>query len=125
MKRTLILFFIFITVACTKNAEQPENLVNEGKMAGIIAEIYLYQQSGYLQEIKNNQPDFGKIDASLIKKHGVEILDFEKSYQFYVLHPDLYNEIMIEVRDILERQLPEKERQKRIEERKQSEKKGK
>ena len=122
MKRILILFFILIISACTKNAEQPENLVSEGKMAGIIAEIYLYQQSGYLQEIKNSQPDFAKIDAGLIKKHGVEIQDFEESYRFYVLHPDQYNKIMKQVRDILEKQLPEKERQKRIEERKQSEK---
>lgn len=125
MKRVFCLILLVIFSACSKNVEQPENLVNEEKMVNIMTEIYLYQQSSYLQELKNKQPDFAKIDAQLIKKHGVEIQDFEESYRFYVLQPEKYRELLNQVRENLEKQLPENERKKRIEEKEKLEKEKK
>lgn len=123
--RGYLIFFVFFVFSCTQTVEQPENLIEKDKMAEILSDVYLHQQSSYLTEIKNTQPDFAQIDAYLIEKHGATVKEFEESYKFYVLTPEKYNDLLTRVRDILEQKLPEKERLKREEERKkvQAEKK--
>jgi hypothetical protein len=123
MKRILIFISLFIFFSCTQTAKEPENLVGEDKMAEILSEIYFYQQSSYLSELKDKKPDYAKIDVHLIEKYGVTVQQFEDSYRYYVLIPEKYNEVLLKVRDKLENQLPENERKKRIEDRKNEEKK--
>lgn len=116
-----LIFFVFLFLGCTQTVEQPEGLIDEKKMVEILSDIYLHQQTSYLTEIKNNKPDFAKIDAYLIEKHGATLSNFEESYKFYVLNPEKYNQLLMQVREDLEHRLPEKERLKREEERKKSE----
>jgi len=120
--RQVLIFFGLLFLGCTHTVEQPENLIGEEKMAEILSDIYLHQQSAYLTEIKNPQPDFAKIDANLILKHNATIQSFEESYRFYFLNQEKYDEILTKTREILEQKLPEKERLKREEERKEAEK---
>jgi len=115
------IFFVFLFLGCTQTVEQPEGLIDEKKMVEILSDIYLHQQTSYLTEIKNNKPDFAKIDAYLIEKHGATLSNFEESYKFYVLNPEKYNQLLMQVREDLEHRLPEKELLKREEERKKSE----
>ncbi len=119
--RWVLIFLVFWFFSCTNTVEQPENLIPKDKMAEIISDIYLHQQSSYLIEIKHNPPDFATIDASIIEKHGTTIKDFEDSYRFYVLSPEEYNKLLITVRTNLEQKLPEQERLQREEERKKNE----
>ena len=120
--RWILIFCVFFFLGCTHTVEPPENLISEQKMAEILSDIYLHQQSGYLTEIQNPQPDFAKIDTQLIESHHATVVSFEESYRFYFLSPEKYNEILIKMREMLEQKLPEKERLKREKEREEAEK---
>lgn len=123
MKRVFFLGIFIFLFNCTSNVEKPKNLLDEEKMTLILSDIYLYQQAGYLNEINSENSDFSKIDAQILYNHKTNPKDFKESYQYYYLHPDKYNDLLIEVREHLEEKLPEKERQKRIEGRENKEEK--
>ena len=111
---------VLIFLSCAQTVEQPENLIDEQKMTEILSDVYLHQQASYLTETKNTQPDFAKIDSLLIQKHGATVKDFENSYKFYVLNPEKFNNLLLNVRDNLEQKLPKNERIKRQEDRKKA-----
>lgn len=115
-----ILIFLF---NCTSNVEKPKNLLDEDKMVLILTDLYLYQQAGFLDEINSEKSNFSKIDAQILYNHQTNPKDFKESYQFYYLHPEKFNDLLKEVQEHLEEKLPEKEHQKRIEERKNKEEK--
>lgn len=118
MKKILLLFFGFlITVSCNKTVTKPANLLPKEKMVEILADVYLHQQQTYLIEAKDDNLDFSKLDAQLIQKHNSNVKDFKESFQYYVLQPEVYSEILLSVRDKLEERLPEDQRHKRREER--------
>lgn len=104
-------------ISCTQTGEKPKDLLSEKEMSEILEEIYLYQQSGYLNELQTVTVDYVKLDAELIQKHGASVEQFQESYKFYILNPEKYNEILEQVRTNLELKLPENERNRRIQER--------
>lgn len=118
MKQILLLFFGFLLcLGCNSTASKPANLLPKEKMVEILADVYLHQQQTYLVETKEDNLDFSKLDAQLIQKHGSNVKDFKASFQYYVLQPEVYSEMLISVRDKLEEKLPEDQRLKRREER--------
>ncbi len=117
MKMSFFLGIFIFLFNCTSNVEKPKNLLDEEKMVSILSDIYLYQQAGFLTEIDSEKSNFSKIDAQILYNHQTNTKDFKESYQFYYLHPDKYNDLLKEVQENLEGKLPEKERQKRLEER--------
>src|SRR5690606_123862 len=110
-------FFLFMIclTACTNIVEKPENLIEEEQMVEILTEMYIHQQSTYLTEINDTNMNFAKVDAQILQKHQTNAKDFEESFKFYYLHPEIYKELLKDVRDNLEEKLPEPERKKRIE----------
>lgn len=123
MKKAGLILMLLSLFACSRIVETPENLVSEQKMVAILAEIYTYQQSSYLSEISSENQDFAKIDASILSKYETHPKDFEESYKYYYLQPELFKEILLEVRNQLESQLTDEERKKREEDRESKEKK--
>lgn len=123
MRKAGLILMLLSLFACSRIVETPENLVSEQKMVAILAEIYTYQQSSYLSEISPENQDFAKIDASILSKHETLPKDFEESYKYYYLQPELFKEILLEVRNQLESQLTDEERKKREEDRESKEKK--
>lgn len=112
MKQVICLLLIFLS-SCARNVEKPDNLLGEDKMSNIMVDIYIHQQSSYLNTIGGTPPDYAKVNTQLLKEHGVSVDDFEKSFEFYFLHPDLYESLLLQIRTKLESQLPEAERIKR------------
>lgn len=127
MKRFFFLMLILISFcSCTSNVEKPENLLDEEKMTVILVDLYLHQQSSYLTEInskKDQNFNFSQIDAQILHNHQTTADEFKESYKYYYLHPEKYTEILLDVRDKLEEKLSQKEREKRIQDRKEKEKK--
>ena len=118
MKQTILLFISFLFfLGCHSTTSKPSNLLPQDKMVEILADVYLHQQQTYLVETKEENLDFSELDAQIIQKHGSNVKDFKASFQYYVLHPEVYSEILLSVRDKLEEKLPEDQRLKRIEER--------
>ncbi len=112
--------------SCTSNVEKPKNLLDEDKMTEILVDLFIHQQSTYLTEINSKGKDsfnFSQIDAQILHDHQTNVGDFRESYKYYYLHPEKYTEILLDVREKLEEKLPKEEREKRIQDRKDKEKK--
>lgn len=112
MKQAICFLLIFLC-SCAQNVEKPDNLLSEQKMTDIMVDIYIHQQSSYLNTIGGNPPDYAKANTHLLQEHGVNVRNFEKSFEYYFLHPDLYESLLIKIGNRLENQLPEEERIKR------------
>lgn len=91
-------------------------------MTDILIDIYIHQQSSYMNEMGGKPLDYSKINAHLLEKHGIKIQDFEKSYEYYVLNPDIYEPMLVKIRTELESRLPEEERMRKENLRKEAEK---
>lgn len=112
-------------ISCTHIVEEPENLISEDKMADVLTEIYLHQQASYLNASAGKPLDYARLNLSLLEQQGVKLQDFEESYEYYVLNPDLYESILLNVRNKLENKLPEKDRIQRQKMREEADKKAK
>jgi len=111
--RKFIAIFIITLASCGPQTEVPENLISQEKMTTILTDLILYQQSNYAAHAEIGPLDFGKINTVLITNQNVSISDFETSYKYYINTPDLYNEILIDIRTELESRLPDEDRIKR------------
>ncbi len=124
MKRISVWLLVLISFcSCTSNVEKPKNLLDEEKMTEILADLFIHQQSSYLTEVNSTKYNFSQIDAQILHNHQTNAEDFRESYKYYYLQPEKYNEILLDVREKLEEKLPKEEREKRIADRKEKEKK--
>mgnify|MGYP001313583371 FL=1 len=116
MKKLISLVFIIIlTVGCHKIVEKPKNLVSQEKMTEVLVQIYLHQQPTYMNQIPSVEWNPTEKDIQIIQNHGLKVDDFTDSYRYYVVKPEIFSAILLEVRNDLENMLPEEERQKRVE----------
>lgn len=116
MKKLISLVFIIIlSVGCHKIVEKPKNLVSQEKMTEVLVQIYLHQQPTYMNQIPSVEWNPTEKDIQIIQNHGLKVDDFTDSYRYYVLKPEIFSAILLEVRNELENMLPEEERQKRLE----------
>lgn len=116
MKKLISLVFIIIlSVGCHKIVEKPKNLVSQEKMTEVLVQIYLHQQPTYMNQIPSVEWNPTEKDIQIIQNHGLKVDDFTDSYRYYVVKPEVFSAILLEVRNELENMLPEEERQKRVE----------
>lgn len=116
MKKLISLVFIIILlVGCHKIVEKPKNLVSQEKMTEVLVQIYLHQQPTYMNQIPSVEWNPTEKDIQIIQNHGLKVDDFTDSYRYYVVKPEVFSAILLEVRNELENMLPEEERQKRVE----------
>ncbi len=121
MKQVFYFFSIFL-FSCTQTVEKPGNLLTEDKMINILTDIYIHQQSSYMNEAEGKPLDYARVNAHLLEQHGVNVKDFEESYEYYVLNPDLYEPMLLKIRNKLESHLSEEDQLKRENLRKETEK---
>lgn len=125
MKKFILFFTGLILFACTEPVPKPKNPIAEGKMVEILTDIYIHQQSYYINYYQSQHIDVSEINFKILENHGVSPEDFQDNYRYYTLSPDKYKELLKKVRDKLEQKLPEGERKQRINERKIQEKNNK
>lgn len=114
MKKFLVFIVLAISsIGCHENVEKPKDLISEKDIVETLVDIYLHQQPSYMNEIPSIEWNPSETDAQIIKNHGFEIENFKESYRYYVLHPEIFTQILIDVRKQLEDMLPEEERDKR------------
>ena len=92
-----------------------KNLVSQEKMTEVLVQIYLHQQPTYMNQIPSVEWNPTEKDIQIIQNHGLKVDDFTDSYRYYVVKPEIFSAILLEVRNELENMLPEEERQKRVE----------
>lgn len=116
MKNAILLFSLSVlSISCFHTSEKPKNLVEKSQMVSTLVEIYLHQQTSYMNELPSAEWNPTENDAYLINQQGLEIEQFKESYRYYVLRPEEFTEILQGIRSELENKLPEEARLKRLE----------
>ncbi|MDD3772739.1 MAG: DUF4296 domain-containing protein [Weeksellaceae bacterium] len=113
----IFLFLIFFVSCSPLSVKEPKNLISQEKMTEVLTDIYLHLQPAYSNQVLENSLNYAEIDAQIIAKHGLDIDTFKESFRYYVLTPELYSAILVDVRSNLESRLPEEERKMKEEER--------
>lgn len=120
MKKVILILSLFSLVYnCAKPLQKPDNLISEDKMVEIMSDLYLYQQSHFVNYYQNNDIKLNEVDVEILNSHNVNVADFKQNFIFYVKQPEKYKNILTRVRDGFEQKLPEDERNALIQERKQ------
>lgn len=113
MKRLILTFILgCLFWSCSKSIEKPENLLSTEQIETILTDVHLYQQPSYLTTLYNQPINHAKIDAQILVKHQVSSKVFEESFKYYVLQPEIFKEILVNVRKKLIEKLPQEERDK-------------
>jgi hypothetical protein len=93
----VILCFVF---SCSeKPGSPPDNLINKDKMTTVLVDVHLAEASTEARSVTPQLIDqIAALRYQLVfKKHGISLLQFQDSYDYYLDHPELLNEIYIEV----------------------------
>ncbi|RVU24203.1 DUF4296 domain-containing protein [Sandaracinomonas limnophila] len=100
--RILIILICFLVISCTKKEEKP--LLTKEKLAEVLTDIHL-------AEAKINEKHIGSSDSALVlfqglernifKKHGVDSVQVNKSFDAFVKEPDEFLEMYQLVADEL------------------------
>lgn len=80
--KKLIGFFTFLLVfSCTEYIDKPQNLIDQDKMAEIIAEMAINDQIVILYPDKNLESG----TRYILKSYNIKADDFVESYKYYVI----------------------------------------
>jgi hypothetical protein len=101
---------------CTqKNYEEPNNLINRSDMIEILTDLYISQQGLQMHPTQNQDLtlELAKDAVAIMKNHNVNYNDFEKSYQYYIMNPESFKEMLNSVKDNLHNQLSPEEKERK------------
>lgn len=102
--RTFLLLLFLVLSSCKDSGpvHPPKELVEEEKMAQIIAEFALSDQATFLNS-------GGNLEIStryILNQHKVSAKAFEDSYNYYIASPRVMESILSEAQDIIVSQDP-------------------
>lgn len=103
MKFRYLVITLLITACSSNKVDIPNGVLPQDKMADVITDFQL------LEAVHKDMGLFGierkKVaDTSFVivfNKHDITMAEFDSSYSFYTSHPDLFEEVMNEVRENL------------------------
>ena len=96
MKKIIILFLGLFLFSC-ETSKKPKNLLKKDKMAEIIADLSIYEQSFSVNPHYNPQ----HIGLFVFKKHNIQQKDFDDSFAYYIENPSLLNNIYDQAKEII------------------------
>ncbi|WP_282630924.1 DUF4296 domain-containing protein [Empedobacter sedimenti] len=116
--RTLFFTFILLIgtiISCTpKNYEKPDNLIGRSDMIEVLSDLYISQQGIQMYPVQNEDQtlSLAKDASDILKKHQIKYSDFEKSYQYYLMQPESFKEMLDDVKSKLYDQLSDEEKKR-------------
>ncbi len=102
----ILLLLIGSFSACSKVEKIPDGTIPEEKMAAILTEIHIAEARTtklQLKSIDSSIMVFNKVKADIWKKHKVDSLSYQTSYDFYVTHPKFMKSVYSKVNEKLEK----------------------
>ena len=105
MKNFLGFLVLFLMFSCSQFVDKPKNLLSKSKMAELIAEMSLNEES-----IQINPT--GNLEAGtrfILKQHKIQAEDFNESYKYYAVSKKL-EPILNEAQEIIKKKHPEAEK---------------
>jgi hypothetical protein len=107
MKRQLVIWFCLCLLLgqCTsdgptKLGDKPANLVDEDKMADILAEVHLSEARISKMAIGSADTSallFKRLQSNILKKFGVDTASYTQSFVYYSARPDKLSKIYEQV----------------------------
>lgn len=105
MRKILVVFAFFLLASCADFVDEPKNLIPKDKMAELIAEISLNEETPLVNEFS----DLESGTRFILKKHGIEAVDFNESYKYYAINRKI-EPILEEAQEIIKDKHPEAEK---------------
>lgn len=82
--KKLLLGLLFTLFSCTSPTARPENLIPKEKMAQLVVDFAVYEQSYNV----TNTTDLESSTRFILKKHKITSKQFKESYQYYLTNAD-------------------------------------
>jgi hypothetical protein len=85
--------------------EKPKNLIDEGTMVNIMAEIHLIEADINHFHFQNQDSSifvYQKLKVKMLKKYNLDTATFNSSFKYYIVNPDKLKLIYVEVKKKLE-----------------------
>lgn len=96
MKQIVIFLLLTITACSPAAVKKPSDLIEEGKMIKILADIHLAEgrvSKLNLQSNDSSQMIYQVLEKRIFKKYQIDTTAYRQSYRYYLSQPDDFNEI--------------------------------
>ena len=81
MKKLIFIFVLLGLVSCSDYIDKPKNLIDEGTMADIMADLAINDQAIFMYQDKNMEAG----TRAVLTSHHVKSEDFVESFKYYVI----------------------------------------
>ncbi|AUD05124.1 DUF4296 domain-containing protein [Spirosoma pollinicola] len=102
----------WMVAACTAPEDkQPENLIDEHKMADILTEVHIAEARVArlnLRSIDSSNLAYKHLESGIFKKFGIDTATYRTSYIFYSAHPASMEAIYQQVTEQLKKKIDTK-----------------
>lgn len=105
MKALLIILSSIFVCSCISKEEVPSNIIPIDKMAEAMAEFLIAEDITYKKGFpidSSKQLLLGNYKPIILDSLKLEINHFDSSYNFYLEHPELFEEVIKQTEKILE-----------------------
>ncbi len=98
MKQLLILFFCVVTLfSCSSKNKVPGAIIQPDKMGDVLWDVmrmqFLAEEVVASDSSVNKEEELKKLTEKVFKIHKITSVKFDKSYDWYIKHPELLNRI--------------------------------
>ncbi|MBR9999246.1 MAG: DUF4296 domain-containing protein [Cyclobacteriaceae bacterium] len=103
MKKLLAFCFLILLSGCVEKDKIPDNIMSKQEMVDFLIDLHIVEARISLARFPNDSIKlfFPEIEDSLYRKHQVTDSLYKKSYQYYLQHISLMEEIYSAVVDSL------------------------
>lgn len=105
MKKLISLFSLLFLFSCSDIVDEPKNLLSKEKMAEVIADFAIYDQSYAV----NPNTNMELTSRFVLKKHKITAPVYRESYKYYMSHPTQLDKILKNAKKIILEKDPELE----------------
>ncbi|MEA5138807.1 DUF4296 domain-containing protein [Arcicella rigui] len=102
--RLRILMIASLMMACGSN-DKPENLIDKAKMAIVLADVHEAEARVSNMHFANQDTSlmvYKRVRWQVMQKNKVDTAAFRLSLRHYIMHPDEFKNIYLDVKRILE-----------------------
>jgi hypothetical protein len=103
MKTLILVFLLILLPGCLKEEKIPKDIMSKQDMVDFLIDLHIVEARISLARIPNDsiQLFFPEIEDSLYRKHQITDSLYKKSYQYYLQHIRVMEEIYSAVVDSL------------------------
>lgn len=92
MKNVFLLAVLLLVFSCKSDEEFPEGILTEREMVDLLIDIRIIEGKVSVLSVGRDSSRllYKKLEREVFEKHKMDSLVYRKSYQYYMIHPELY-----------------------------------